>query len=85
MDNDNAVFELNKIKFKNNELPMPLFNKAHSFINTSMKQLKLVRDNNKLYEWLKRMVQSQMTGMKKIFIYVFWVFMAQKFPFIEMP
>jgi hypothetical protein len=45
MTNENAIFELNKIKFKNNELPMPIYNKTEFYIVNALKSFKLHKEN----------------------------------------
>jgi uncharacterized membrane protein len=63
---------------------MPLYSKSSQFIKHAFKSLTMYNDNYPLYKKVKTMlVTNNLVKLRKIFIYMFWLFMAMKFPSVE--
>eukprot|EP00347_Sterkiella_histriomuscorum_P016615 403352508 len=85
MNNENAIFELSRLKYKFNVLPVPLFAKSAKIVMRSLKQLSVYKQRESTYLKVKNVFKSHLSRIKKIFIYLFWIYMGEKFPIIEIP
>ena len=79
MTNENAIFEISRLKYRNNALPVPLFNKSRKIVFKSLKNLLIYRERNNFYHEIKNVFKSNINRMRKIFVYLFWIYMAEKF------
>ncbi len=81
MNNENAIFEISRLKFKGNGmiLPIPLYSKATKIVLMSLKTLILYKKKPTLYKKIKAVFRENKVAIKKMFIYLFWLYMGEKF------
>ena len=85
MNNENAIFEISKLKYKNGELPIPIYAKASRIILYSFKTLLIESEKPNLCYKIRRVFKTKIIDVKKMLVCIFWIYMAQKFQTIEMP
>jgi len=87
MTNENAIFEISRIKFRKDSqvLPIPLYQKTKRIIFMSLKTLKVYQSKPETFYQIKNVFKNGLVLLKKMLICLFWLFLGSKFPSIELP